>query len=159
MTHPRTATDDELAMAESLFGMFQLFRLVAQRAALAVELGSPERARLLWGLKAGACRSGKLAQQSKISPSTITEIVEDLETDGLVRRESDSSDRRAVRVALTAEGRRHLQRFEHAAAVALAESLSVLTPQQRQRIKTAFNDLKEVIASNEAVQKEASSAR
>ena len=159
MTHPRIATDDELAMAESLFGMFQLFRLVAQRAALAVELGSPERARLLWGLKAGACRSGQLAQQSKISPSTITEIVEDLETDGLVRRESDSSDRRAVRVALTAEGRRHLQRFEHAAAVALAESLSVLTAQQRQRIKTAFNDLKEVIASNEAVQKEASSAR
>ena len=159
MTHPRTATDDELAMAESLFGMFQLFRLVAQRAALAVELGSPERARLLWGLKAGACRSGQLAQQSKISPSTITEIVEDLETEGLVRRESDSSDRRAVRVALTAEGRRHLQRFEHAAAVALAESLSVLTAQQRQRIKTAFNDLKEVIASNEAVQKEASSAR
>ena len=76
-----------------------------------------------------------------------------------MRRESDSSDRRAVRVALTAEGRRHLQRFEHAAAVALAESLSVLTAQQRQRIKTAFNDLKEVIASNEAVQKEASSAR
>ena len=147
-------------MAESLFGMFQLFRLVAQRAALAVELGSPERARLLWGLKAGACRSGQLAQQSKISPSTITEIVEDLETDGLVRRESDSSDRRAVRVALTAEGRRHLQRFEHAAAVALAESLSVLTTQQRQRIKTAFNDLKEVIAANEAVQqKEASNAR
>lgn len=159
MTHPRTATDDELALAESLFGMFQLFRLVAQKAAAAVELGSPERARLLWGLKAGACRAGHLALQSKISPSAVTEIVEDLETDGLVRRESDRADRRAVRVALTAEGRRHLERFEHAAAVALAESLSVLTAQQRQRIKTAFNDLKEVIASNEAVQKEASNAR
>lgn len=159
MTHPRSATDDELALAESLFGMFQLFRLVAQKAAAAVELGSPERARLLWGLKAGACRAGQLAQQSKISPSTITEIVEDLEADGLVRRESDASDRRAVRVALTAEGRRHLQRFENAAAVALADSLSVLTVPQRQRIKTVFNDLKEVIASNEAVQKEASNAR
>ncbi|MDQ2951586.1 MAG: MarR family transcriptional regulator, partial [Chloroflexota bacterium] len=148
------------ALAESLFGMVQLFRLVAQKAAASVDLGSPERARLLWGLKSGACRAGQLAQQSKISPSTITEIVEGLETDGLVRRESDPSDRRAVRVALTAEGRRHLQRFEHAAAVVLAESLSVLTAQQRQRIKTAFNDLKEVIASNEAVQqKEASVAR
>ncbi len=159
MTPVRTPTEDELALAESLFGMFQLFRLVAQRAAASVELGSPERARLLWGLKAGACRAGHLAQQSKISPSTITEIVEDLESDGLVRRESDPNDRRAVRVGLTAEGRRHLQRFENAAAVALAESLSVLTAQQRQRIKTAFNDLKEVIASNEAVQKEASIAR
>jgi DNA-binding MarR family transcriptional regulator len=155
----RTPTEDELALAESLFGMVQLFRLVAQRAAQSVELGSPERARLLWGLKAGACRAGHLAQQSKISPSTITEIVEELENDGLVRRESDPQDRRAVRVALTAEGRRHLQRFEHAAAVALAESLAVLTATQRQRIRTAFNDLKEVIAANEAVQKETANAR
>jgi DNA-binding MarR family transcriptional regulator len=155
----RAPTEDELGMAESLFGMFQLFRVVAQRAAQAVELGSPERARLLWGLRSGACRAGQLAQQSKISPSTITEIVEDLETEGLVRRENDPDDRRAVRVALTAEGRKHLQRFEHAAAVVLAESLSVLTSTQRQRIRTAFNDLKEVIAVNEAGQKETSSAR
>ncbi|HUQ41614.1 MAG TPA: MarR family transcriptional regulator [Candidatus Limnocylindrales bacterium] len=146
-------------MAESLFGMFQLFRIVAQRAAQSVELGSPERARLLWGLRSGACRAGQLAQQSKISPSTITEIVEDLESEGLVRRESDPDDRRAVRVALTAEGRKHLQRFEHAAAVVLADSLSILTSTQRQRIRTAFNDLKEVVAVNEARQKETSSAR
>lgn len=159
LTHPRMATDEELALAQSLFGMVQLFRLIAQKAAAGVELGSPERARLLWGLKAGACRAGHLALQSKISPSTVTEIVEDLASDGLVRRESDPSDRRAVRVALTAEGRRHLARFENAAAVVLAESLSVLTAQQRQRIKIAFNDLKEVIASNETIQKEASHAR
>lgn len=159
MTPMRAPTEDELAMAESLFGMFQLFRIVAQRAAQSVELGSPERARLLWGLRSGACRAGQLAQQSKISPSTITEIVEDLESEGLVRRESDPDDRRAVRVALTAEGRKHLQRFEHAAAVVLADSLSILTSTQRQRIRTAFNDLKEVVAVNEARQKETSSAR
>lgn len=155
----RPPTEEELALAESLFGMFQLFRIVAQRAAQSVDLGSPERARLLWSLKSGACRAGHLAQQSKISPSTITEIVEDLQADGLVRRESDPDDRRAVRVVLTADGRRHLQRFEHAAAVVLAESLSVLTNTQRQRIRAAFHDLKEVIATNELVQKEASNAR
>jgi DNA-binding MarR family transcriptional regulator len=153
----RAPTEEELALAESLFGMFQLFRVVMQRAAQSVELGSPERVRLLLGLKAGACRAGHLAQRSKISPSTITEIVEDLVNDGLVRREDDPDDRRAVKVALTAEGRRHLQRFEHAAALALAETLSVLTPTQRQRIRAAFNDLREVIPTNEP--REATNAR
>jgi DNA-binding MarR family transcriptional regulator len=145
----RTPTEDELALAESLWDVFGLFKTVAQRAAQAVELGSPERARLLYGLKAGACRAGHLAHQAKISPSTITEVVEGLAHDGLVRREGDPDDRRAVRVALTAEGRRHLQRFERAAAIVLAESLQGLTPAQRQHIKIAFADLREALSSAE----------
>ena len=144
----RTPSDEELALAESVFGMFQLFRSVAQRAAQAVDLGSGERARILWGLKAGARRAGQLAHQAKISPSTITEIVEGLETDGLVRRETDTSDRRAVNVALTADGRRQLQRFENAAAIALAESLASLTAAQRLRIRQAFADLRQAIPTD-----------
>ena len=159
MTPTRIPTDEELALAESLFGMFQLFRSVAQRAAQAVDVGSGERARILWGLKAGACRAGHLAHQAKIAPSTITEIVESLEGDGLVRRETDPDDRRAVRVALTADGRRQLQRFEHAAAVALADSLSSLTAPQRQRIRAAFNDLRTAIPTQEANQKETANVR
>ena len=154
----RTPTEEELALAEGVFGMFQLFRSVAQRAAQAVDVGSGERARILWGLKSGACRAGQLAQQAKISPSTITEIVEGLEADGLVRRETDASDRRAVNVALTADGRRQLQRFENAAAIALAESLSSLTAAQRLRIRQAFADLRQAIPT-ERTEKETASVR
>jgi len=154
----RTPTEEELALAESLFGMFQLFRSVAQRAAQAVDVGSGERARILWGLKSGACRAGQLAQQAKIAPSTITEIVEGLETDGLVRRETDASDRRGVNVALTADGRRQLQRFENAAAIALAESLSSLTAAQRLRIRQAFADLRQAIPT-ERTEKETANVR
>ena len=139
--------------------MFQLFRSVGQARRAGGRSRSGERARLLWGLKTGACRAGQLAQQAKISPSTITEIVEGLERDGFVRRESDPDDRRAVRVALTAEGRRHLQRFEHAAAVALGESLASLTAAQRVRIRAAFNDLRQAIPATDATQKETAGAR
>ncbi len=159
MSPSRAPTDEELALAESMFGMFQLLRSVAQRAAQSVDLGSGERARLLWGLKTGACRAGQLALQAKISPSTITEIVEGLERDGFVRREGDPDDRRAVRVALTAEGRRHLQRFEHAAAVALGESLASLTVAQRARIRAAFSDLRQAVPAADANQKETANAR
>lgn len=154
----RTPTEEELALAEGVFGMFQLFRSVAQRAAQAVDVGSGERARILWGLKSGACRAGQLAQQAKISPSTITEIVEGLEADGLVRRETDASDRRGVNVALTADGRRQLQRFENAAAIALAESLSSLTAAQRLRIRQAFADLRQAIPT-ERTEKETANVR
>lgn len=158
MPPSRVPTEEELALAESVFGLFRLFRHVAQRAAQSVELGSGERARILWGLKTGACRAGQLAHQAKISPSSITEIVEGLEGDGLVRREADPNDRRAVRVALTAEGRRQLQRFENAAAIALAETLSSLTTAQRQRIRAAFADLRQAIPAD-ANQKETASVR
>ena len=54
-----------------------------------------------------------------------------------------------MRVALTAEGRRHIQRFEHAMAVALADSLQGLTATQRHRIKAAFGDLRQAIEDAE----------
>lgn len=138
-------------MAEGLIGAIQAFRPVVAQAAQAVELGSPERARLLWGLKAGPCRAGVLAHSARISPSTLTEVIEGLESDGLVRREADADDRRAVRITLTAEGRRHLQRFEHAAAVALADRLATLTVSQRQRIRAALADIREAFRTEAGV--------
>jgi DNA-binding MarR family transcriptional regulator len=147
MSPTRTPTEEELALAESLFGMIQVLRVVSADAAQRCALGSPERARLLWGLKEGAARAGQLAHRAKISPSTITEVVEGLQADGLVRREPDPNDRRGVRVALTPEGRRFLARFEQACAIGLADVLSGLTAAQRQRIRAAFNDLREVIGN------------
>ncbi len=149
MSPTRTPTEEEIALAEGLFGVLPLFKAVAVQAAQACDVGSLERAGMLFRLKDGPCRAGRLAQHAKLSPSAITEIVEGLERDGLVRREADTLDRRAVRVALTPDGRRHLQRFEHAAAIALSERLVSFTPAQRHRIRTAFNELREVIGTTD----------
>lgn len=145
---PRTPTDEDTALAESLFGLLPLVGRLAQTAAHGCELGSPERARLLYGLKAGPVRAGWLAQRAKLSPSSITELVEGLEHEGLVRREPDPEDRRAVRVNLTSDGRRQLQRFEQQAAIALAEALAPLSAAQRHRLRAAFDDLRSVIVSD-----------
>jgi DNA-binding MarR family transcriptional regulator len=143
----RSPTDEELALAEAVFGMFALFKNVTLDAAHTCAVGSPERARILWSLKAGPVRAGGLASVARLSPPAITETVEGLERDGLVRREADPEDRRAVRVALTADGRRQLQRFETGCASALADRLAPLSAAQRQRIRAAFDDLREVIVS------------
>ena len=83
----------------------------------------------------------------KLVTGAITETVEGLERERLVRRESDADDRRAVRVALTAEGRKQLHQFELACAASLAERLAPLTATQRHRIRAAFEDLREVIVT------------
>lgn len=149
MSPSRTPADEDLALAEGLFKAVQLFKATASQAVQACEIGSLERVGMLFRLKAGPCRAGWLAQHARLSPSAITELVESLEREGLVRREADPVDRRGVRVALTADGRRQLQRFEHAAALALVDRLASLTPAQRQRIRAAFNDLREVVGTTD----------
>src|ERR671935_287392 len=50
---------------------------------------------------------GELAAAEQVRPATMTKIVQALEQDGLVRRSSDSSDGRVVRVEATAKAGDH----------------------------------------------------
>ena len=54
----------------------------------------------------GAMALSELAEHSKCVRSNITQLVDRLETDGLVRRVADASDRRIRRAALTPAGRK-----------------------------------------------------
>ena len=102
---------------------------------------SPERGRLLWVIGDKAVRAGLVAQHLKLSAGAVTELVESLVREGLVRRDTDPDDRRAVVLALTAEGRRICDRYELAASSTIAQVLGRLTPPQRRRVRTAFADL------------------
>jgi len=53
----------------------------------------------------GPLSLGELAERLTCVRSNITQLVDRLEADGLVRREEDPHDRRAVRAVLTALGR------------------------------------------------------
>jgi DNA-binding MarR family transcriptional regulator len=53
-------------------------------------------------------RSTDLAEAAGIAPSTATRILDALERNGMVRRDRDEHDRRAVTVRLTPTGRRRL---------------------------------------------------
>jgi DNA-binding MarR family transcriptional regulator len=87
-------------------------------------------------------RIGELARRSRLSKQTMTTMVRLLERDGLVRREHDPADGRAVRVVLTAKARR----FEPAAERAL-EDLALLSQQLlgERRLQSVKHALKEWI--------------
>ena len=143
-----TPTDD-LTLARAVLAVMPRFGRIAWHAAQECGGISPERGRLLWVLGDRSVRAGLVAQQLKLSAGAVTEIVEGLVRDGLVRRETDPDDRRAVVLALTAEGHRVAERYELAASSALADVLGRLTPPQRRRVRAAFGDLHAAFASAE----------
>jgi DNA-binding MarR family transcriptional regulator len=57
-------------------------------------------------LEQDGLRIGEIGRRARLSKPSMTALVSQCEADGLVRRERDPADRRAVRIVLTARGRR-----------------------------------------------------
>ncbi len=76
---------------------------------------------------------GELAAEEQVQPPSMTRIVGVLVTAGLVSREADPADRRSVRVRITPEGERALQRIRRAKNEFLVRRLGELGREDRQR--------------------------
>jgi DNA-binding MarR family transcriptional regulator len=72
---------------------------------------TPQQGQLLCVLMAQAYGMGELSTVLGLAKSSLTGLVDRSERNGLVRREPDPQDTRAVRVALTARGRRLAAEF------------------------------------------------
>ncbi len=62
--------------------------------------------------KEGPTRAIDMAEMFGLAPRTVTEALDGLERDGLIRREPDAVDRRVKRVIITAEGKRAIDATE-----------------------------------------------
>ena len=76
--------------------------------------------------------ASELSAQTCHDMGALTRVVDDLEEEGLVRRERSEHDRRVVQITLTPEGRRHLQAGKHI-VVGLLNSL--VGPFSRQELE------------------------
>jgi DNA-binding MarR family transcriptional regulator len=85
-------------------------------------------------LQSGPMRVGELAQQVPCSQPTATTMVSHLEAMGLVVRESDPSDGRAIQVTLTEQGRDTIISVAHGEAEIIAERLTELTPEEAAQV-------------------------
>jgi DNA-binding MarR family transcriptional regulator len=96
---------------------------------MTAEGASFARARLLMLIaKDEPIRSTDLAASLSYAPRTVTEAVDGLERDGLVRRDPDPADRRAKRISLTEEGRAAARKAEQSRIGFVESVFSVLTP-------------------------------
>ncbi len=144
----------DLDLAKQVRGLLpRLGRLWSQTLR---EAGGPSivRVRLLAVLSdKGPSRAGELASMCGATPSTVTELIDGLVSEGQVSREDDPRDRRAVVLALTDRGRAELRRVEDLLTSALLRSLEGLSGAQRSRLRIALTDLNEIL-SGPAAQKE-----
>ncbi|MBV9841005.1 MAG: MarR family transcriptional regulator [Sphingomonadaceae bacterium] len=102
--------------------------MIAQGASFA-------RARLLiYVAEQGPIRSIDLATNFGYAPRTVTEAVDGLERDGLVRRDPDPNDRRAKRISLTDEGVLAAESAERSRRGHIERVFSALSAEEREEM-------------------------
>src|ERR671935_2609190 len=89
---------------------------------------------------------GELAGAEHVRPATMTRIVQALEQDGLVRRESDPDDGRVRRLHATAKGERVLWRGRERRVANLASLLSSLSADEVAQVRHAADLVERALA-------------
>jgi DNA-binding MarR family transcriptional regulator len=91
--------------------------------------------------KQGPMRSIDIAAALGQAPRTVTEGIDGLERDGLVRRDPDPDDRRAKRISLTEAGDAAVRASEPERARFIVDTLGVLTVAERDQLVALIGKL------------------
>ncbi len=82
----------------------------------------------------GSMRPGEISAKLFKSGGNITLVLDNLEKNGLVRRQRDSDDRRAVVVSLTEKGRKRIDSIFPGHVADIVEEMSILTAQEQETL-------------------------
>src|SRR5215211_3549028 len=82
----------------------------------------------------GPMTQGEVSMKVLKSGSNMTTVIDNLERDGLVRRERDAKDRRVIHVHLTEAGTSKLEAVLPRHVTALVEEFSVLSADEQQAL-------------------------
>jgi MarR family 2-MHQ and catechol resistance regulon transcriptional repressor len=82
----------------------------------------------------GPMTQGEVSQKVLKSGSNMTTVIDNLERDGLVRRERDVNDRRVIHVHLTEAGSSKLEAVLPGHIAALVEEFSVLSAKEQETL-------------------------
>jgi DNA-binding MarR family transcriptional regulator len=111
-------------------------------------LSAPRLSALSVLVFAGPQAMGELADAEQVKPPTMTRLVEGLVADGLAMRAPDAGDRRVVRIATTAKGRRLLEAARARRVKALAARLEILSPAERRALGRGVELLERVFGGS-----------
>jgi DNA-binding MarR family transcriptional regulator len=134
---------DEENLSEAFWAVARRLRRHSRTALEPWDL-SPSLARALGVLaRHGDVRLSALAEHLRIAPRSATEVADDLQRRGLIERRRDPGDRRAVLVALTAEGRRTTGAIEAARQAEGERFFAALDPTDRADLARVLRKLRE----------------
>jgi MarR family 2-MHQ and catechol resistance regulon transcriptional repressor len=82
----------------------------------------------------GSMTQGKVSSKILKSVSNLTTVIDNLERDGLVKRERDEQDRRVIHVHLTEAGRNRIEAVLPGHFAALVEIFQVLSASEQESL-------------------------
>jgi DNA-binding MarR family transcriptional regulator len=133
---PRASAADTLADRLHSAAIHLLRRL--RREDDASGLSAPRLSAMSVVVFGGPLPIGALAAAEQVRVPTMSRVVASLEADGLVRRVSDDTDKRVVRIEATAAGRTLLQAGRRRRVAALAAEIGALTAAERRVLAQAL---------------------
>lgn len=143
---------DDSGLTDEAFQLFGriLTRSDPSRLEAWVGLGlTMTQVRVLFLLRAeGGLSAGALSDSLRVTPSTVTRIMDRLVRNELVRREVDDDDRRLVRHYLTPTGLRTVDEMERTGRARMNRVFGRLSHDRLERLVLALRDL---MAATEAV--------
>ena len=98
--------------------------------------------------RAPSCRMGDLAHQTFQSSATMTGIVTRLEADGLVERDMDPDDRRAVRVRVTERAQKMLDEVLAARRESVAQTVRSMSVDDRHEFLRLLDVYLDALSAN-----------
>jgi DNA-binding MarR family transcriptional regulator len=137
-----TATVSEQEALQLVVALHRLLRSL--RYAAAPSLQPTQLLVLAQLIEQGPMRIGEIAVAVHCSQPTATTVVSGLESAGLVRRDPDPADGRAIRVGLTAEGRDTIMSVAHGEAALLSERMSRLPAAEQAAVLAASPVLRQL---------------
>jgi DNA-binding MarR family transcriptional regulator len=93
----------------------------------------------------GPITLGDLAAHERVKPPMVTKVVGGLETEGLVERQTDPTDRRVTWVTLTPDGEATLDQVKARRTEWLAELLSTLSAEELESLAGALPVLERLV--------------
>jgi DNA-binding MarR family transcriptional regulator len=132
-----------------LDGLSAVTRQLARASGAAHEgppMTSTQRLALFETVIGGPLRLSELADRMGITAPTASRAVDGLVEVGLLERLPDPADRRAVRIDLTASGRKDVEERKARAAAALEPAVAALSAQDRARMASLLARLAEALS-------------
>lgn len=100
-------------------------------AGVGLSPGQPKILNVL--IERGSCMQRELAEGCDVQPATVSRILDNMEEEGLVRREEDEGSRRAARVSVTDAGRERYVQWRAVCAEVEREALQGFSEEETVR--------------------------
>lgn len=139
---PGAPPDDELA-ARLRVAVTRLNRRLRQESMTGIP--PSHEAALATVHRLGRPTLGELAAVEQVQPPTMTRMVTSMEETGLLERGGDEDDRRVIRVGITPEGRRTLERIRSLKTAYIARQVVRLSDEERAGMATVVALLERLV--------------